>query len=58
MPFYMSDGNPPPDLHSNAIPAAFIIDLDGTVVFKERGAQAWDDESALAFLRDLAGGEG
>jgi thiol-disulfide isomerase/thioredoxin len=53
LPFYMIEGNPPEDLRSSAIPAAFIIDREGTVVFKELGARAWDDEAAIAFLRRL-----
>lgn len=53
MPFYVRTESPPPDLRSSAIPATFIIDPEGTVVFEERGARAWDDESCMEFLRRL-----
>jgi len=53
MPFYLRTGKVPTDLQSRAIPATFIIDHEGTVVFKETGSRAWDDESVIAFLRRL-----
>jgi peroxiredoxin len=53
MPFYIRSGAAPADLSSSAIPATFIIDHEGTVVFKDKGSRAWDDESAIDFLDRL-----
>ncbi len=53
MPFYIRSGTAPADLSSSAIPATFIIDHEGTVVFKDKGSRAWDDESTVAFLDRL-----
>jgi peroxiredoxin len=53
LPFYTRTGDLPADLYSRAVPTTFIIDSQGTVVINERGARAWDDESAIAFLRRL-----
>ena len=53
MPFYIRTGSAPADLSSRAIPATFIIDHEGTVVFKETGSRAWDDESTVDFLDRL-----
>ena len=58
MPFYIRTGKLPVDLQSRAIPTTFIIDSEGTIVFKETGARAWDDESATAFLRRLLSEDG
>ncbi len=55
MPFYIRTGIAPADVQSKSIPATFIIDSEGTVVLKETGARAWDDESTTAFLRRLLG---
>ena len=58
MPFYIRTGIAPADVQSRSIPATFIIDSEGTVVFKETGSRAWDDESTIAFLRRLLREEG
>jgi len=58
MPFFIRTGAAPADLSSSAIPATFIIDHEGTVVFKDKGSRAWDDESAVAFLDRLLAGAG
>jgi peroxiredoxin len=58
LPFYIRSGTPPADLSSRVIPTTFIIDTDGTVVFKETGSRAWDDESAMEFLRRLLANKG
>lgn len=52
-PAYTMDSNPPVELHTQGIPATFIIDPKGHLVYSHVGAAKWDDPAVIAFLRDL-----
>ncbi len=54
MPFYRATRSRPTAYQSEGIPATFILAPDGRIVFRHTGAARWDDDSTLAFLRDLA----
>ncbi len=52
LPIYLASGGAP-DMPAVAIPANYILDRRGLVVFQHIGAAAWDTDSARAFLRSL-----
>ena len=53
-PVYVYDPEALPDVFTlQGIPTTFILDRQGMVVFKYRGAAKWDDESCISFVRDL-----
>ena len=54
MPVYHVEGPLPPDITSGTYPTTYIIGRDGHFVFRQAGSVAWDDESVVAFLRELA----
>jgi thiol-disulfide isomerase/thioredoxin len=51
---YTAETPPPPAFASRGIPATFVIDPEGYVVFQHLGAADWSDESFLRFLGELA----
>jgi thiol-disulfide isomerase/thioredoxin len=57
MPVYYVEGPLPADVAPDAIPTTYILGRDGRIVYKEVGAARWDDDSVVAFLRDLAAKE-
>ena len=50
---YRADGDPPAVFESPGIPATYIVNPDGLVVFKHVGMAQWDHESTVAFVRGL-----
>ncbi len=52
-PVYLANGEPPAVFRTSGIPATFILDPDGAVVYKHVGAGKWDDESSVRFIRGL-----
>jgi thiol-disulfide isomerase/thioredoxin len=54
LPVYLLRGEPPECFTTRAIPATFVLDRAGSVVMRHLGAAAWDEPSAVAFVRGLA----
>jgi thiol-disulfide isomerase/thioredoxin len=54
LPIYAVTGQLPASLEPRAIPTTYIVDRDGTIVFKKVGAAAWDSDSVVDFLLGLA----
>ncbi|MCL6482015.1 MAG: TlpA family protein disulfide reductase [Firmicutes bacterium] len=52
-PVYVSKDGLPPELDSSGIPATFILDGGGRVVFKRIGPAQWDAEPVRNFLLAL-----
>lgn len=52
-PVYLCADDLPNVFKSRGIPATFILDRDGVIVFKHVGSAKWDDESCRSFLRGL-----
>ncbi len=52
-PVYLRGNELPNVFRTLGIPATFILNRDGSVVFKEVGASKWDDESCRNFIRSL-----
>lgn len=52
-PVYLCAADRPPAFKSRGIPATFILDRDGEIVFKHVGSAKWDDKSCRSFLRGL-----
>jgi len=52
-PVYLRDKEVPKVFKTMGIPATFILDREGSVVFKHVGSAKWDDESCLSFIRNL-----
>lgn len=53
LPLYVSDEERPSAFDSRGIPATFILDRTGRIVFRHVGSAAWDDESSVHFLTEL-----
>ena len=53
LPLYVSDDERPSAFDSRGIPATFILDRKGRIVFRHVGSAAWDDESSVLFLTEL-----
>lgn len=53
LPLYVSDDERPSAFESRGIPATFILDRTGRIVFRHVGSARWDDESSVRFLSDL-----
>jgi peroxiredoxin len=51
---YTVDGPLPECFSARAIPATFVIDRTGSIVFRHWGAAAWDDPTVVRFVRNLA----
>jgi len=54
LPLYIAE-ELPSVFESSAVPATFIIDPAGRIVFKHMGAVKWDGAASEAFLRDVGG---
>jgi len=52
MPVFVTDADPPRELHEAAIPATFIIAPGGKILLKHVGGADWAHESVVAFLQD------
>jgi peroxiredoxin len=53
MPVYLCRDGLPNVFRSRGIPATFILDRDGTIVFKHIGSAKWDSEACQNFIRGL-----
>ena len=53
LPLYVSDDERPSAFESRGIPATFILDRMGRIVFRHVGSARWDDESSVRFLNEL-----
>lgn len=53
LPLYISDDEKPSAFESLGIPATFILDRKGRIVFRHVGSARWDDETSVRFLSDL-----
>jgi thiol-disulfide isomerase/thioredoxin len=52
-PFH-GDGNPPSVFHTIGIPATFIVNPGGLVVYRHIGMARWDADAVVQFLRGLS----
>ena len=52
LPIYLASESAP-DMASAAIPATYILDRQGVIVFREIGGVNWDTDNVRAFLRNL-----
>jgi thiol-disulfide isomerase/thioredoxin len=57
LPVYRAPDDIPKALHTDGIPATFILDPTGKVMFSHVGAARWDDDMVVSFLDSLAVGE-
>ena len=55
LPIYLTGGGAP-DMPAVAIPATYILDRQGVVVFQYIGAATWDTDRVRSFLRRLENG--
>ncbi|MCY3776703.1 MAG: TlpA disulfide reductase family protein [Candidatus Aminicenantes bacterium] len=53
LPMYVSNDERPSVFESRGIPATFILDREGRIVFRHVGSAQWDDESSVRFLNEL-----
>lgn len=53
LPIYLSIGEPPEVFRTSGIPATFILDPEGAVVYRHVGAGKWDDGSCVTFMRSF-----
>jgi thiol-disulfide isomerase/thioredoxin len=53
LPFYVSFGPPPKVFETNAIPATFVLNRRGEVVYQRIGSADWDTDKCRRFLRGL-----
>lgn len=53
LPLYVTDEARPSAFESLGIPATFILDRTGRIVFRHVGSARWDDETSVRFLNDL-----
>jgi thiol-disulfide isomerase/thioredoxin len=51
LPVYLQTGEAPEVFMSQSIPATYILDRNGVLVFKHIGSANWDDESCRRFIR-------
>jgi peroxiredoxin len=52
-PVYIAGGQAPAAFESRGIPATFIVDRTGAIVFRQVGGAKWDDDSCRRFLHKL-----
>jgi len=52
LPIYLTSGGAP-DMPDVAIPATYLLDRQGVVIFQHIGAATWDSDMVRAFLRSL-----
>ena len=53
LPMYVSNDARPSVFESRGIPATFILDREGRIVFSHVGSARWDDETSVRFLNGL-----
>ena len=53
MPVYVTAADPPDTFRTAGVPATFIIDPEGTIVYRQVGAADWSSEQCVSFLRGL-----
>jgi thiol-disulfide isomerase/thioredoxin len=53
LPVYFYQGQPPGLFASDAVPATFVLDRDGSVAFRHVGSAQWDGAGTIAFLKRL-----
>lgn len=53
LPFYVLKTPLPAALNAPAIPASFILDEDGKIIYKHFGAVDWSSRSTIAKLNDI-----
>jgi len=54
LPVYVTAEGLPPVLRTRGIPATFIINRRGEIVFKEEGAKDWNTDAIRAFLKKVS----
>jgi peroxiredoxin len=54
VPVYTYADGLPDVLVADGVPATFIIDPQGRIVYKHVGAVEWDNDGSRRFLRSLA----
>jgi len=52
LPIYLASESPP-DMPNAAIPATYILNRQGVIVYREIGGVNWDTDNVRAFLRSL-----
>lgn len=57
LPLYVFASGAPRELQSDAIPATYIFDRDGRMVFSHAGMARWDAPEVIVYLRTLASRE-
>ncbi len=53
LPFYLAQGELPAVFRTDGIPATFIVNRRGEVVFRQIGKADWDTDECRAFLRSI-----
>lgn len=53
LPIFLSESPVPAAFESPGIPATFIVDQTGRIVFQHVGGARWDDDSSTRFLNNL-----
>ncbi len=54
VPIYLADDDSPGNFRVVGVPTTYILDRNGSVVFRDVGPFNWDDDGARAFIRNLA----
>jgi thiol-disulfide isomerase/thioredoxin len=54
LPVYVTEEGLPPVLKTRGIPATFVINRRGEIVFKEAGARDWNTDAIRAFLKKVS----
>jgi thiol-disulfide isomerase/thioredoxin len=53
-PAFVLEGKRPAVFDSTAMPAAYVVDAAGEVVFKHLGPAKWDDPACVDYMRKIA----
>lgn len=53
VPLYMAKDKRPAMFRRHGIPATFVLDKQGRVVYRHSGSAQWDDEAFVTFLKGL-----
>ncbi|GAB5538501.1 MAG: hypothetical protein Salg2KO_06040 [Salibacteraceae bacterium] len=54
-PFYKQQSKLPKQLEHESIPASYLLDANGNLVFQHVGAANWDDDALINELKSLVG---
>ncbi len=57
-PIYTYEGERPEVYQTGMVPSTFVLSPEGKLAFRWRGAARWDDDTCVAFMRELAQGGG